>query len=158
KLIGVAAENGSITLSLRKLLALNGLGRDDFRTRFVDGTPARLDCLEGGDCDAVPLGPPQGFVPMPRRYRLLRFFPGAVAGYLYAVTAARRWWAAANKEALVLYLRALAAAFKYIRDPDNRANVVKTIVETTGFAEGNAQLTLALYFEPDRLVLPKAGE
>src|SRR5947209_18499795 len=31
KLIGVAAENGSITLSIRKLLALNGLHRDDFR-------------------------------------------------------------------------------------------------------------------------------
>src|SRR5215470_10494688 len=38
KLLGVAAENGSITLSIRKLLAQNGLARDDFRTRFVDGT------------------------------------------------------------------------------------------------------------------------
>ena len=158
KLIGVAAENGSITISLRKLLALNGLGRDDFRTRFVDGTPARLDCLEGGDCDAVPLGQPQDFVAMRRGYRLLGFSTDAVPEYLYTVTAARRSWAAANKEALMRYLRALQAAFKYIRDPDNRANVVKTIVETTGFAEGNAQLTLALYFEPDRMVLPKAGE
>src|SRR5215475_2376741 len=66
KLIGVAAENGSITLSIRKLLARNGLGREDFRTRFVDGTPARLDCLTAGDCDAVPLGQPQDFVAMAR--------------------------------------------------------------------------------------------
>ena len=62
KLIGVAAGSGSITLSIRKLLAMNGLGREDFRTRFVDGTPERLTCLTIGDCDAVPVGQPQDFV------------------------------------------------------------------------------------------------
>jgi hypothetical protein len=35
---------------------------------------------------------------------------------------------------------------------------VKTIVDTTGFAEENAKLTLELYFEPERNVLPQAGE
>ena len=158
KLLGVAAENGSITLSIRKLLALNGLGREDFRARFVDGTSARLDCLTAGDCDAVPLGQPQDFVAMRRGYRLLGFSTDAVPEYLYTVTAARREWAAANHDALVRYVRALSSAFKFIRDPANRAKVVRAIVETTGFAEGNAQLTLALYFEPDRGVLPKAGE
>ena len=64
KLIGVAAETGSITLSIRKLLALNGLRKEDYRTQFVDGTPARLACLTAGDCDAVPLGQPQDFVAM----------------------------------------------------------------------------------------------
>jgi ABC-type nitrate/sulfonate/bicarbonate transport system substrate-binding protein len=158
KLIGIAAENGSITLSIRKLLALNGLGKQDYRTRFVDGTPARLNCLTAGDCDAVPLGQPQDVSAMRRGYRLLGFSNDAVPDYLYTVTAARRSWAAANKETLVRYVRALASAFKYIRDPDNRPNVVRTIVETTGFAELNAQLTLGMYFEPDRGVVPKSGE
>ena len=36
--------------------------------------------------------------------------------------------------------------------------MVRTIVETTGFPAANAQLALALYLEPDRRVLPKAGE
>ena len=31
-------------------------------------------------------------------------------------------------------------------------------VETTGFPEANARLTLALYFEPERKVLPQRGE
>ncbi len=158
KLIGIAAENGSITLSIRKLLALNGLGSQDYRTRFVDGTPARFNCLTGGDCDAVPLGQPQDVAAMRRGYRLLGFSNDAVPEYLYTVTAVRRSWAAAHKEALVRYVRALGSAFKYIRDPDNRPNVVRTIVETTGFGEANAQLTLGMYFEPDRGVVPKAGE
>jgi ABC-type nitrate/sulfonate/bicarbonate transport system substrate-binding protein len=158
KLIGVAAETGSITVSIRKLLALNGLRREDYRTRFVDGTPDRLVCLTAGDCDAVPLGQPQDFAAMRRGYRLLGLSTEAVPDYLYTVTAARRSWAAANKDTVVRYVRALSSAFKFIRDPTKRRDVLKTIVETTGFSEANAQLTLALYFEPDRGVLPKLGE
>ena len=158
KLIGVAAETGSITIAIRKLLALNGLGREDFRTRFVDGTPERLFCLTAGDCDAVPLGQPQDFVAMRRGFRLLGLSTEAVPEYLYTVTAARRSWADANKDAIVRYVRALSSAFRFIRDPAKRDQLIRTIVDTTGFAEANARLTLALYFEPDRRVLPKLGE
>lgn len=158
KLIGVAAETGSITIAIRKLLALNGLGREDFRTRFVDGTPERLSCLTAGDCDAVPLGQPQDFVAMRRGFRLLGLSTEAVPEYLYTVTAARRSWADANKDAIVRYVRALSSAFRFIRDPAKRDQLIRTIVDTTGFAEANAKLTLALYFEPDRRVLPKLGE
>jgi ABC-type nitrate/sulfonate/bicarbonate transport system substrate-binding protein len=158
KLIGVAAETGSITIAIRKLLAMNGIGRDDFRTRFVDGTPDRLSCLTAGDCDAVPLGQPQDFVAMRRGFRLLGLSTEAVPEYLYTVTAARRSWADANKDAIVRYVRALSSAFRFIRDPAKRDQLIRTIVDTTGFAEANAKLTLALYFEPDRRVLPKLGE
>src|SRR5499425_390566 len=128
KLLGVAAENGPITISIRKLLARNGLQRDDFHTRFVDGTPARLDCLTAGDCDAVPLGQPQDFVAMRRGFRLLGLSTDAVPEYLYTVTAARRSWADANKDAIVRYVRALSSAFKFIRDPAKHEDVLKTIV------------------------------
>jgi ABC-type nitrate/sulfonate/bicarbonate transport system substrate-binding protein len=158
KLIGLAAETGSITISIRKLLAMKGIGRDDFRSRFVDGTPDRLVCLTKGDCDAVPLGQPQDFVAMRRGYRLLGLSTEAVPEFVYTVTAARRSWAKENKEALVRYVRALAASFAFIRDPANREVVIKTIADTTGFAEANARLTLSLYFEPEQHVLPMRGE
>jgi hypothetical protein len=69
-----------------------------------------------------------------------------------------RSWAVANKDTVVRYVRALSSAFKFIRDLAKRIDVLKTIVEATGFAEANAQLTLALYLQPDRGVLPKLGE
>ena len=56
------------------------------------------------------------------------------------------------------YLRGLSAAFKFIRDPANRQAVVKTIVETSDTPADIAQQTLALFFEPERNVLPKQGE
>jgi ABC-type nitrate/sulfonate/bicarbonate transport system substrate-binding protein len=158
KLIGVAAETGSITISIRKLLAMKGIHREDFTARFIDGTPDRLVCLTAGDCDAVPLGQPQDFVAMRRGYRLLGLSTEAVPEFVYTVTAARRPWAEQNKEALVRFVRAMASSFAFIRDKANREAVVQTIVATTGFAEANARLTLALYFEPERNVLPMRGE
>jgi len=158
KLIGVAAETGSITISIRKLLALHGLRKEDYRTRFVDGTPDRLVCLTAGDCDAVPLGQPQDFFALRQGYRVLGLSTEAIPEYLYTVSAARRSWAEANKDTVVRFVRALSSAFKFIRDPQKRGEVVRTIVDTTGFGESNAHLTLALYLEPDRGVLPKRGE
>jgi ABC-type nitrate/sulfonate/bicarbonate transport system substrate-binding protein len=158
KLLGVAAETGSITVSIRKLLAMNGLQRGDYSTKFVDGTPDRLACLTAGDCVAVPLGQPQDFVAMRQGYRLLGISTEAVPEFVYTVSAARRSWAGENKDAVVRYVRALGAAFRYIREPGNRNAVARTIVETTGFAEANARLTLSLYFEPERKVLPLQGE
>jgi ABC-type nitrate/sulfonate/bicarbonate transport system substrate-binding protein len=158
KMLGMAAETGSISVSIRKLLAMRGLAVADYQTKFVDGTPERLSCLTAGDCYAVPLGQPQDFVAMRQGYRLLGLSTEAVPEFVYTVTAARRSWAQANKDAVVRFTRALAAAFKFIRDPTKRNDVVRTIVETTGFPEANARLTLALYFEPERKVLPQRGE
>jgi ABC-type nitrate/sulfonate/bicarbonate transport system substrate-binding protein len=158
KLLGFAAETGSITISIRKLMAMNGLQRDDYRTKFVDGTPDRLACLTAGDCYAVPLGQPQDFVAMRQGYRLLGLSTEAVPDFVYTVTAARRSWAENNKDAVGRFVRGLGAAFRFIRDPARRNDVVRTIVETTGLAEANARLSLSLYFEPERNVLPRQGE
>src|SRR5215475_15497658 len=158
KLLGFAAETGSITISIRKLMAMQGLQRDDYQTKFVDGTPDRLACLTAGDCVAVPLGQPQDFVAMRQGYRLLGLSTEAVPDFVYTVTAARRSWAEANQDAVVRFVRGLAGAFRYIRDPTRRNDVVRTIVETTGLAEANARLSLSLYFEPERNVLPRQGE
>ena len=158
KLLGMAAETGSITISIRKLLAMHGVAAKEYQSKFVDGTPERLSCLTAGDCYAVPLGQPQDFVAMRQGYRQLGISTEAVPEFVYTVTAARRSWAGANKDAVVRYVRALSAAFRFIRDPAKRDEVARTIVETTGFAEANARLTLSLYFEPERNVLPFAGE
>jgi ABC-type nitrate/sulfonate/bicarbonate transport system substrate-binding protein len=158
KLLGFAAETGSITISIRKLMAMHGLQRNDYQTKFVDGTPDRLACLTAGNCYAVPLGQPQDFVAMRQGYRLLGLSTEAVPSFVYTVTAARKSWAEKNKDAVVRFVRGLAAAFRFIRDPARRDEVVRTIVETTGLAEANARLSLSLYFEPERNVLPKQGE
>jgi len=158
KLVGMADPAGSIAISMMRLLALHGLRESDIRMRTIDGTPARLTCLRRGDCVAVPLGQPQDLLAQSEGYRIVGLSTEAVPEFLYTVTAARRSWAAANRDTVVRYVRALSAAFGVIRDPAKRGSVVQAIVDTTGVSHAVAERTLALYFEPERKVMPRRGE
>jgi ABC-type nitrate/sulfonate/bicarbonate transport system substrate-binding protein len=158
RVIGLADETGTITISMRKLLAMHGLRRGEFAVRTIEGTSGRFGCLRRGDCDAVVLGQPQDLQAVQQGFRVLGASTEAVPELLYTVTAVRRSFAQANKEAMVRYARALAAAFRFIRDGANRERVVKTIVGTTGASDEIARATLSLFFEPERGVLPRQGE
>ena len=158
KLLGLADEAGTITISTRRLLALRGLSKEEFRFKTIEGTPARYACLKRGECDAVPLGQPHDLQALKEGYRLLGISNEAVPEFLYTVTAVRRSWAEAHRDALVRYVRALGAAFKFIRDPANRPTVVKIIVETIDANPEIAAQTLQLFFEPERNVLPQQAE
>jgi len=158
KLIGLADEAGTISISTRRLLAKNDVNNGDFRVKVIEGTPTRWNCLKRGECDAVPLGQPQDLIAQKEGFRVLGISNDAVPDFLYTVSAVRKSWAEKNREALLRYLRGLSATFKFIRDPANRKSVVKTIVETTDTPADIAQQTLALFFEPERRVLPMQGE
>lgn len=156
--LGMADAEGTIAYSTWALLAQNGVRRDEVRSLLRSGTPQRLSCLRGGACDAVPLGQPEDFEALDEGYRRLGVTSDAVPRFLYTVTAARRSWAAAHADGVVRYVRALAAAFRFIRDPAERGRVVDTIVATEAVPAATAQETLSLYLDPDRHVLPLAGE
>lgn len=158
KLLGLSLPIDTISISTRKLLALRGLYEVDYRVKELVGTPARFDCLKKGECDAVPLGQPDDLIAIKQGYRRLGVSNEAVAAFQFEVVAARRSWAEANRDEVVRFVRALAAAFRFIRDPANRDDVAKSIVELTGSSDEIARETLKLYFEPDRGVLPKEAE
>ena len=158
KVVGLTNAVSTISVSMRKLLALNGLRNTDYRVIEFVGTPERSECLRKGECDAVPLGQPEDFILLKQGYRRLGISNDAVPNFQFIVSAVRRSWADANKDALVRYVRGLAAAFRFMREPDNREEVVKIILDTTGSSEEIARQTLALYFEPERGVFPKQGE
>jgi len=158
KTLGLADEAGSISISMRRLLAVHGVQAGELGVNVIEGTPARWACLRRGECDAVVLGQPQDLQAIEQGYRLLGLSNEAVPDLLYTVTAVRRSWAEMHKEVVTRYVRALAAAFRFIRDPTNRDRVIKVIVETTGSSPSIAAQTLKLFFEPERGVLPEHGE
>ncbi|MGE5816884.1 MAG: ABC transporter substrate-binding protein [Deltaproteobacteria bacterium] len=158
KVVGLSLAVDTISISTRKLMAQNGINEADIRVKELVGTPARADCLKKGECDAVPLGQPEDFLLMKQGYRRLGVSTDAVPNFQFIVSAVRRSWGEKNKDALVRYVRALAAAYRFMRSPANRDEVVRIILDTTGSSEEIARETLALYFEPDRGVVPKQGE
>jgi ABC-type nitrate/sulfonate/bicarbonate transport system substrate-binding protein len=158
RVVGLSLAVDTISISMRKLMALKGLTEADYAVKELVGTPLRLDCLKKGDCDAVPLGQPEDLVAMGQGYRRLGLSTEAVGSFQFTVAAARRSWAEKNKSALVRFVRAIGGAFRFIHDPGNRTQVASAIVQSTGSSEEIAQATLALYFEPDRGVMPKQAE
>jgi NitT/TauT family transport system substrate-binding protein len=158
KLIGLSLPIDTISISTRKLLALKGLSEADYRVKPLVGTPVRFECLKRGECDAVPLGQPDDLKAIAQGFRRLGVSSEAVSTFQFEVIAAKRSWAQANADKVVRFVRALAAAFRFIRDPAHRDAVAKDIVELTGSTDAVARETLKLYFEPDRGVLPKAAE
>ena len=158
KTVGLSLAVDTISISTRKLMAMNGIKEPEFKVKELVGTPARADCLRKGECDAVPLGQPEDFLLMKQGYHRLGVSTDAMSNFQFIVSAVRRSWAEKNKDALVRYVRALASSFRYMRDPANRDEVVRIVIETTGAAEDIARQTLSLYFDPDRGVVPKQGE
>ena len=158
RVVGLSLPVDTISISMRKLLAQKGLQADDYTVKQLIGTPVRYECLKRGECDAVPLGQPEDFMAIAEGYRRLGLSTEAVAAFQFQVVAARRSWAEANKDTVVRFVRALAAAFRFIRDVGNRAEVVGAIGQSTGASEEIARATLGLYFEPDRGVIPKQAE
>lgn len=158
KLIGLADEQGTITLSMRRLLAKHGLERGSFSVKTEEGTPQRFYCLLHSDCDATVLGQPQDLQALAQGYSLLGRSDEVLPDFLYTVTAARRRWAETHREQVVRYVRAMADTFAFIRDPANRSKVVADIVATIDCSDAIAGQTLDLLNEPSRHVLPKRGE
>jgi len=158
KTVGLSLAVDTISISTRKLMAMNGIKEGDFNVKELVGTPARSVCLTKGECDAVPLGQPEDFQLMQQGYHRLGVSTDAMANFQFIVSAIRRTWGEKNKDALIKYVRALATSYRYMRDPAQRDEVVRIAVDTTGSSEEIARRTLSLYFEPDRGVVPKQGE
>ena len=140
------------------LLAKGGLKEGDYRTKEIIGSSQRAECLASGGCDAVPLGQPDDIVLVQNGFRKLGDSLAVVPNLQFNVIAVRRSWAASHKAAVIALARAYGGTFRYLRDPANREDVVKTIVDITGANQEVARAVLALYYDPDRGVMPKQGE
>ncbi len=158
KTIGLSIPADTISISMRKLLAQHGIGEGDYKVKELVGTPVRLNCLKSGECAGVPLGQPNDFEAIKLGFHRLGVSTEAVESLQFQVIATRRDWAATHKDVVVHLLRAFSASFRFIRDPANRAEVIKAIVEHTGSSEDIARDVVALYFEPEKGVMPRQGE
>lgn len=158
KLVGMSLPVDTISIATRMLLEKNGLKEPAYRTKELVGTPIRAKCLTDGECDAVPLGQPDDIVFAQKGFSKLGDSLEVIPVLQFNVIAARRDWAEKNKGVATGFVRAFGNAYKFMRDPANRDEVARTIVETTGAPADVARSMLAFYYEPDRGVMPKQAE
>ena len=158
KLVAISAPPDTITLSTRMLLAKDGLNDGDYRTSEIIGSTQRADCLAAGLCDAAPLGQPDDIVFEQKGFRKLGDSLEVVPNMQFNVIAVRRSWAASHQAVVIALARAFGDTFRYLRAPANRDDVTRTVAAITGASEPVARAVLALYYQPDRGVMPKQAE
>ena len=158
KVVGLSTPGDTITLSTVRLLVHRGIKPSDFKTKAVVGTGARFDCLKAGECAAVPMGQPDDLAAIRQGYPRLGFNYEAGSDLIFNVDMARREWGEKNQETLVRFVRAFAAAYEYINDPKNGAEVEKIIAESLKTSPEIAREIFAPYHDSGKKVLPKRGE
>ena len=158
KMFAMSLPVDTISIASRLLLAKHGLKETDYRTRELVGTQTRAKCLLSGECDAVPLGQPDDIVFTAKGYSKLGDSLEVIPVLQFNVIAARRDWAVKNKDVTTRFARALGDAYRFMGDPNNRAEVAAILAETTGAPPDVARQMLAFYYEPDRGVMPRQAE
>ena len=158
KVIALSVAADTISITTRKLLAKNGVKDGEFKVRQLVGTPIRFACLKSGECAGVPLGQPADIEAVKDGFRRLGDTTEAVGNFQFQLIVGHRVWAAANPDKVVPFVRAIADAFRFIRNPANRDETIKLMMEQTGSSEEIARAVTTLYFEPDRGVMPRQAE
>ena len=125
KMFAMSLPVDTISIASRLLLAKHGLKDTDYRTTELIGTQTRAKCLTDGECDAVPLGQPDDIVFAAKGFTKLGNSLEVIPVLQFNVIAARRDWAAKNKDLAVRFARAFGDAYRFMRDPKNRDEVTR---------------------------------
>jgi len=158
KQLGLSTPGDTITLSTVRLLGQKGIKTADYQAKAVVGTGARFACLKAGECAAVPMGQPEDLNAIKQSFPRLAFTYEAGADLIFNVDMTRRAWGEKNQEVLVRMVRGFAAAYEFMNDPKNRAEVTSIVKESLKVSDEIARQLFAPYTEPDKNVLPKRGE
>ena len=146
-----------ITLTARKLMETHGLKEGDVEIKTIAGSQPRVDCLKSGACAAGSLSQPSVFAAFDAGFHTLAMHI-ETGPLLYVVDIVDRTWAQTHSEVIVRYIRATAAAMRFINDPRNRDEVLKAAMEVTRQPENRAREMLAYFWDAKNDVLPKQGE
>lgn len=158
KVVAMSTPADTISLSTRLMLTKHRIEPREYRIKELVGSNARANCLTSGECDAAPLGQPEDVVLVQKGYRKLADSLEVLPILQFNVIAARRSWVAQHRDTVTRLARAYGAAFKLLRNAENRNEIADLIVETTGAPVEAGRQILALYYEPDRGVMPKQAE
>ena len=111
-----------ITLTARKLMEMHGLKEGDVELKIIAGSQPRVDCLKSGSCAAGSLSQPSVFAAFDAGFHTLAMHI-ETGPLLYVVDIVDRTWAETHSDVIVRYIRATAAAMRFIHDLRNRDEV-----------------------------------
>jgi ABC-type nitrate/sulfonate/bicarbonate transport system substrate-binding protein len=123
--LSVDAMTTGYAFTLRRMLAMRGLGEDDYRLVKVGGMKQRYEALIRNEQVGTLMVPP--FTPMARDngFNELATVLGVLGHFQGGVAASRRDWLKAHPERIVGFIRANLAALKWLYEPANKAEALE---------------------------------
>jgi ABC-type nitrate/sulfonate/bicarbonate transport system substrate-binding protein len=152
KKLAVPDLRGGSTILLKLLLGAHGVRGDEYDLQPLGGTPNRYAALANGVVDGAILGQPADFRARDEGYRILGYTSDL--DYQFTTYAARRSAAEQQRDKTVRFLRAMAAAHRWLHDPANRAEAVALGSAALRTSHEELERTWDLYFgqHPGRVV------
>jgi ABC-type nitrate/sulfonate/bicarbonate transport system substrate-binding protein len=145
KRIGVSDLSGSTTIIMQRMLAQNGLGKDDYDLVVVGGTGARAAAIMSGGAAAGLVGPPQNFQLLAQGIKSLGLSTQYYRDYQFDTVVVRKEWAQQNEDVVLRYIRALGNAVDWFYDPANRSEAARILAEETNTPQPLAEQTWDLF-------------
>src|SRR5262249_45531209 len=121
KRIGVSDLTGATTLIMQRMLAQNGLGKDDYELAVVGGTGARATAIMSGGTGGGLVGPPQNFQLLGQGLKSLGLSSDYYKDYQFDTLVVRKDWGQQNEDVVLRYIKAMSAAADWFYDPANKA-------------------------------------
>jgi ABC-type nitrate/sulfonate/bicarbonate transport system substrate-binding protein len=152
KKIVVDAPNTAYALLAYKVLALNGITREEYGVVPAGGCPQRLAAMRADATNAAAmLNLPCNFLAIKEGYKSFGWAVDMVGPYQADGIWAMRAWAAANAGPLVAYLQGIIQGYRWAADPANRGPATAMIARVLKLDEEIAAKSL------DTAVGAKAG-
>jgi len=129
KTLSVDAMTTGFAFVLRKMLALNGLKEGEVSFEKAGGVMQRWEALKAGKQAGTLLITPFELIAQKLGLRLLQSAVDVFPRYQGLVGAARRGWAAENREALAGFIRAYLESLTWLYDRTNKAAACKILME-----------------------------
>lgn len=130
-------------LHRRKIMRDYGLGDDEYQVEIIGASKERLEALLAGRVAAAMLSSPYYQTAAEKGFHLLADGADHVPNYPTASGWTLRAWAAANRDKLVRFIRAIAEGNDWALEPANHEAAVDLIGSRTGVPPAQAEGKLA---------------
>jgi ABC-type nitrate/sulfonate/bicarbonate transport system substrate-binding protein len=140
KTIVVDAVNTAYAFQIYEMLKQKGVNKDDYKLNPAGGTAARLETmLKDKTMVAAMMNPPFSIRGEKAGLKSLGTAAAALGAYQGTSAFVLRKWGEANADALVKYLQAYVEGSRWMRDPKNKDEAVKILVERLKLPEDIAR-------------------
>ena len=157
KIVSVGADNDITTFYFERMMAANGLKKDDYVTIPAGVAAARFAALKAGVVDAAIVLPPLNFQAQAAGFVTLGLAADYVKDVPFTGMAVHRRWATANTQAAKRVLTATDKSVAWLADPLHRDEAIDLLIKAARSSREDAEgsydyLRRIEYFEPSSKV------